>query len=298
MAAMNAIRRVFPATVLKGCLFHFTQCLYRKIQKAQLQTRYAEDPDFSIKMRMLFALAFLPAHQIRAVSIVKKNRRSSARMVQAAHALTSCSSQSAGVAVACCWLTSTFVIAQMRWLCPLGINCLQAYEAIRPLMPPEATKVLKHLEKNFILGKLRTLGPVHMRMPPLFPPQVWSVADLVDAGQPRNTNHVEAWHRRFKSVVGVSHPGVFRLIDALRREQKETELAAESLLRGQAPPPPGRARQKREEALLKLVEQRPMMTVHNFLKGVAHHPDGSTKSLAAHHEEPCRSQHRTRSITV
>uniref|UniRef100_V5ICZ8 Uncharacterized protein n=1 Tax=Ixodes ricinus TaxID=34613 RepID=V5ICZ8_IXORI len=192
-------------------------------------------------------------------------------MVQAAHALTSCSSQSAGVAVACCWLTSTFVTAQMRWLCPLGINCLQAYEAIRPLMPPEATKVLKHLEKNFILGKLRTLGPVHMRMPPLFPPQVWSVADLVDAGQPRNTNHVEAWHRRFKSVVGVSHPGVFRLIDALRREQKETELAAESLLRGQAPPPPGRARQKREEALLKLVEQRPMMTVHNFLKGVAHH---------------------------
>ncbi|CAN8008537.1 unnamed protein product, partial [Ixodes pacificus] len=212
MAAMNAIRRTFPATVLKGCLFHFTQCLYRKIQKAQLQTRYAEDPDFSLKMRMLFALAFLPDHQIRA-----------------------------------------------------------AYEAIRPLMPPEATKVLKHLENNFILGKLRTLGPVHMRMPPPFPPQVWSVADLIDAGQPRNTNHVEAWHRRFKSVVGVSHPGVFRLIDALRREQKETELAAEALLRGQAPPPPGRAHQKREEALLKLVEQRPMMTVHNFLKGVAHH---------------------------
>lgn len=112
---------------------------------------------------------------------------------------------------------------------------------------------------------------MHMRMPPLFPPQVWSVADLIDAGQPRNTNHVEAWHRRFKSVVGVSHPGVFRLIDALRREQKETELAAQALLRGQAPPPPSRARQKREEALLKLVEQRPTMTVHNFLKGVAHH---------------------------
>lgn len=80
-----------------------------------------------------------------------------------------------------------------------------------------------------------------------------------------------ASHRRFKSVVGVSHPGVFRLIDALRREQKETELAAQALLRGQAPPPPSRARQKREEALLKLVEQRPTMTVHNFLKGVAHH---------------------------
>lgn len=70
MAAMNAIRRTFTASVLKGCLFHFTQCLYRKMQKAHLQTRYAEDPDFSLKMRMLFALAFLPDHQIRAVSIV------------------------------------------------------------------------------------------------------------------------------------------------------------------------------------------------------------------------------------
>ncbi|CAN8008863.1 unnamed protein product [Ixodes pacificus] len=157
MAAMNAIRRTFPATVLKGCLFHFSQYLYGKMQNAQLQTRYAEDPGFSLKMRILFALAFLPDHQIRA-----------------------------------------------------------AYVAIKPLMPHEATKVLKHLEKNFILGKLLTLGPMNMRMPPLFSPQVWSVADLVDAGQPRSTNHVEAWHRRFKTVVGVIHSGVFRLAYALR----------------------------------------------------------------------------------
>lgn len=59
-AASNAVSTVFPETATRGCFFHFCQCLYRKIQAAGLKLRYDNDSEFSLKMRMLNALAFVP----------------------------------------------------------------------------------------------------------------------------------------------------------------------------------------------------------------------------------------------
>ncbi|CAM1308478.1 Uncharacterised protein at_DN2091 [Pycnogonum litorale] len=44
MAAIQSLRAAFPATEVKGCLFHFGQCLWRKIQKLGLQQWYRESP--------------------------------------------------------------------------------------------------------------------------------------------------------------------------------------------------------------------------------------------------------------
>ncbi|KAF0722630.1 MULE domain-containing protein [Aphis craccivora] len=52
-AAMNAINYEFPETEVKGCFFHFSQCIWRQIQDAGLQTRYKDDVTFALQVRKL-----------------------------------------------------------------------------------------------------------------------------------------------------------------------------------------------------------------------------------------------------
>ena len=59
-ASINSLRMAFPETEIKGCFFHFTQSIYRKIQAHGFQQRYLEDKEFSISMKMLSAIAFVP----------------------------------------------------------------------------------------------------------------------------------------------------------------------------------------------------------------------------------------------
>lgn len=58
-AAINAASNEFP-----GCFFHFTQCIWRKIQNLGLQTKYNSDPVFALNMRKLAALAFVPVEKV------------------------------------------------------------------------------------------------------------------------------------------------------------------------------------------------------------------------------------------
>lgn len=57
---LRAIEREFPETQVKGCFFHFGQCIWRKIQACGLKQRYENDPEFALRLRMLSALAFVP----------------------------------------------------------------------------------------------------------------------------------------------------------------------------------------------------------------------------------------------
>jgi hypothetical protein len=60
VAAMNALSTVFPESQIDGCLFHFGQCLWRKIQEFGFQQRYSEDDNFAFVFKKLKALAFVP----------------------------------------------------------------------------------------------------------------------------------------------------------------------------------------------------------------------------------------------
>lgn len=64
MAAINAIRAVFPLTDVHGCHFHWSQNLWRHIQNIGLQTRYNENEDFALNIRLLLALAFVPEDSV------------------------------------------------------------------------------------------------------------------------------------------------------------------------------------------------------------------------------------------
>jgi hypothetical protein len=60
MAVIKSVERVFPECEVKGCFFHLSQNIYRKIQDSGLQQLYQVDSEFALKLRMLPALAFVP----------------------------------------------------------------------------------------------------------------------------------------------------------------------------------------------------------------------------------------------
>jgi len=60
MAFISAYKDEFPTTEIKGCFFHFKQCLWRKIQSCGLKKMYDDDVEFSMQIRSLSALAFIP----------------------------------------------------------------------------------------------------------------------------------------------------------------------------------------------------------------------------------------------
>ena len=70
-AAINALKAVFPATLQRGCFFHFCQNLYRSITGHGLKEKYENDPEFALKIRMLSALAFVPTHKVEQSILVK-----------------------------------------------------------------------------------------------------------------------------------------------------------------------------------------------------------------------------------
>ena len=51
--------RRFVSSLKKGCFFHFSQAIFRKIHSLGLQVRYKDDEDFAHKVRMLAASAFV-----------------------------------------------------------------------------------------------------------------------------------------------------------------------------------------------------------------------------------------------
>ena len=56
----------------------------------------------------------------------------------------------------------------------------------------------------------------------MFPIELWNVHSRIKNYLPRTNNFSESWNKAFSSVLR-SHPSVYALIDAFRKEQKRTE---------------------------------------------------------------------------
>ncbi|CAD5126279.1 DgyrCDS14435 [Dimorphilus gyrociliatus] len=61
----KALSKVYPLTEFQGCVFHFTQAVYRKIQALGYVKKYKEKGNDWKDFRKLMALPFLPAHIIQ-----------------------------------------------------------------------------------------------------------------------------------------------------------------------------------------------------------------------------------------
>ena len=66
-ALWQSVRGVMPHVRLVGCLFHYTQALYRQIQALGLQQSYQTDVGTKSLMRCYMALPVLPAPHIKPV---------------------------------------------------------------------------------------------------------------------------------------------------------------------------------------------------------------------------------------
>lgn len=63
-ASVKAAKEFFPSTSYKGCLFHFGKIIWRRVQTEGLSRKYGNDEDFSMQIRMLKSLAFVPPEEI------------------------------------------------------------------------------------------------------------------------------------------------------------------------------------------------------------------------------------------
>jgi hypothetical protein len=64
-SAINAFHEVFPNSNQRGCFFHLSQCLWRRIQQTEeLAKKYGTDTEFASNIRQLLALAFVPESDV------------------------------------------------------------------------------------------------------------------------------------------------------------------------------------------------------------------------------------------
>ncbi|PKY60309.1 hypothetical protein RhiirA4_483879 [Rhizophagus irregularis] len=155
-------------------------------------------------------------------------------------------------------------------------NIPAAFDELRsnmpPDMPPEVNELLDWFEIYYVYGKvIRRLKNGNMvRSEPLFPPSLWSVTENIEYTFPRTQNSVEAWHRRWETLVGCAHVGLFKIIKELQSEQHQIEIKVESILRGN-PRPKQKKHDREHENRIQVVyndqENRPLL---DFLRGIAH----------------------------
>ncbi|XP_069136696.1 uncharacterized protein [Argopecten irradians] len=67
IALHNAMRHVFPGVSMKGCFFHYTQCIWRKVQQTGLQTAYRENDDIRKLVRRAAVLPLIPQERVEVV---------------------------------------------------------------------------------------------------------------------------------------------------------------------------------------------------------------------------------------
>ena len=61
VGCLNSFQTVFPGAERRGCYFHHTQCIWRKLQESpDILNNYNSDPDFALHVRQLGSLAFIP----------------------------------------------------------------------------------------------------------------------------------------------------------------------------------------------------------------------------------------------
>ena len=89
---------------------------------------------------------------------------------------------------------------------------------LRESVPEEATPLLEYFDTTYVTGHLRPRSQTpdlqlrFRHVPPIFPPAQWNVHEVTLADQPRTHNVSEGWNNKFQSLIGQSHPTVWKLI--------------------------------------------------------------------------------------
>ena len=60
LGLLQAVELQFPTAKIQGCFYHYSQSIWRKVQKLGLQTTYQDDPTFKAFVSKMVALSFCP----------------------------------------------------------------------------------------------------------------------------------------------------------------------------------------------------------------------------------------------
>ena len=64
IAAINAAIGIFPNVEVSCCFYHLSANIWKHIQEYGLKERYIKDQVFSIHIRMVAAIAFIPPNDV------------------------------------------------------------------------------------------------------------------------------------------------------------------------------------------------------------------------------------------
>ena len=141
----------------------------------------------------------------------------------------------------------------------------RAFEEISVDLPEELQGLYDYFEDTWIGRPTR-----NQRRQPTFTQAVWCVHERVQQHLPRTNNSVEAWHRAFQRTVGYVHPTVYKLIEALRLEQSNTENSVVRLQAGQRAPAANAACRQKELRLQTVVGSFSEERLSDYVRSVAH----------------------------
>lgn len=208
---LNAFEIVFPLVERRGCFFHFSQSIWKRIQQIpNILNSYVTDPEFGLNVRQLAAIAFVPVDQVTATFDILMN--------------------------------SPFFEANDHLLRPL----------------------IDYFEDIWI-GRPRRGG----RRAPMFPHSLWNCYRTTVLQNSRTNNSVEGWNRRLNTLVGMSHPTIWKLIDKLKAEQSVTEMKINQLIAGTPSQPRRKKYRDLEDRLLSLTQNFNDTSTEDYLLGIA-----------------------------
>lgn len=212
-ALLGAITDVFKDTRIRGCFFHFGQCIWRKIQCIpEIREKYISNADFALNVKQLMALAFVPIPDVE-------------------EKFDELMSQS-------------FFVENEELLFPLT----------------------DYFEDTWIGRPNRR----RTRRPPTFSLALWNQYDATLTDLPKTNNSVEGWHRAFSSLLGASHPTIWRLIDTIKKEQGSTEIKINQLIAGQEQVAKKKKYTKTTTRIKKIVYSYHERNLNEYLIGIAH----------------------------
>jgi len=235
---INASKRHFPDAQQKGCFFHFSQCLWRKVQDNTEVAQKYKDDEFALNLRQVPALAFVPAHTV----------------------ITSFETL----------MGSDFFTDNEQLLMPF----VDYFEDVWIGRPKRGGGRRQPLFAHGIWNTFNSTtdgtwfcctysNPIH-----IIYALMW-IYNFVITGNARTNNSVEGWNRRFSSLVGADHPSLWKFIDKLKEEQNYTEFRLNQAAAG-APPPPRRLKYRElETRLTNLVSQFNTKERIDYLSGIA-----------------------------
>ena len=105
---------------------------------------------------------------------------------------------------------------------------------------------------------------------PKFAPKLWSVYERVLNDEPRTTNILEGWHRRFGTLVARHHPNIYDFIGCLRSEQARTDTVISKLLMGEPPAKMRKVEKAKTLRLMNIVARFEEREPIEYLRGIAY----------------------------